>query len=95
MAKTAAQRQQAYRNSRSMAGENGERRINTWVSTASALALARLSSRYGVTNRQMLERLIKDADEQIQATFELDSAEWDEYFQDPSLRSNKSTRPPE
>jgi hypothetical protein len=43
----------------------------------------------------MLERLIKDADEQIQATFELDSAEWDEYFQDPSLRSNKSTRPPE
>jgi hypothetical protein len=95
MAKTAAQRQQAYRNSRSMAGENGERRINTWVDSASALALARLSRRYGVTNRQMLERLIKDADEQIQARLDCDSAEWDEYFQDPSLRSNKYTSPPE
>jgi hypothetical protein len=95
MAKTAAQRQQTYRKSRSMAGENGERRINTWVSTATALALTRLSRRYGVTNRQMLERLIDDADEQIQATLELDSAEWDEYFQLPTLRSNKTTSPPE
>ena len=58
MAKTAAQRQQAYRNHRPMAGENGERRINTWVSAATALALARLSRRYGVTMRQILERLI-------------------------------------
>ena len=95
MTKTAAQRQQAYRKSRQMAGENGERRINTWVSTATALALARLSRRYGVTNREMLERLIKDADEQVLATLELDSAGWDEYFLHDSLRSNESTSPPE
>ena len=94
MAKTAAQRQQAYRNSRPMAGNNGERRLNTWVSTATALALARLSRRYGVTNRKMLERLIKDADEQAMATLELDSAEWDEYFLHQALRSNETTRPP-
>jgi hypothetical protein len=91
MAKTAAQRQQAYRKRRPMAGENGERRISTWVSTTTALALDRLSRRYGVTNRQMLERLIKDADEQTLATLELDSAEWEEYFQCPSLRSNETT----
>ncbi|MDO9226748.1 MAG: hypothetical protein Q8M09_05380 [Pseudomonadota bacterium] len=94
MAKTAAQRQQAYRKSRPVAGENGERRINTWVSTTTALALARLSRRYGVTNRQMLERLIKDADEQVLATLELDSAEWEEYFLRNSLRSNDSASPP-
>jgi len=94
MAKTAAQRQQAYRNSRPMAGENGERRLSNWVSTATALALARLSRRYGVTNREMLELLIKDAEEQALATLELDSAEWDEYFVHDSLRSNETTNPP-
>lgn len=95
MAKTAAQRQQAYRNNRPMAGDNGERRLNTWVSTAAALALTRLARRYGVTNRQMLERLIKDANEQVLVTLELDSPEWDEYFQPQTLRSNKTTTPPE
>jgi hypothetical protein len=97
MAKTAAQRQQAYRKNRPAAGGNGERRINTWVSTTTALALARLSRRYGVTNRQMLERLIQDAEEQALTTIELDSAEWDEYFLCNSLRSNdsESTSPPE
>ena len=47
MAKTASERQKDYRNRRSMAGENGERRINTWVTTAAALALKRLAARWG------------------------------------------------
>jgi hypothetical protein len=38
MAISAAERQRAYRRSRQTAGENGERRINTWVSTGAALA---------------------------------------------------------
>ena len=49
MAKTVAERQAAYRKGRAEAGENGERRLNTWVSTGSSLALDRLAKRYGVT----------------------------------------------
>ncbi len=62
MAKSAAERQREYRARRPFAGENGERQINTWVSTGAALALKRLARHYGITQREMLERLIFDAD---------------------------------
>lgn len=81
-AKTAAQRQAEYRKKRPFAGPdgNGERRLNTWVSTGASLALARLANRYGVTRREILERLIGEADEKIRATLEPDSPEWGAYF---------------
>ena len=78
MAKSAAERQREYR-SRRNDGE-GDRRINTWVSTGTDLALDRLAKRYGVTKRQVLERLIGDADKSILCTLELDSPEWKSYF---------------
>ena len=53
MAKTTAERQANYRNNRAMVGESGEKRINTWVSTGSHMALSRLANRYGVTKREM------------------------------------------
>ncbi len=60
MVKTAAERQKQYRASRQFAGEdgNGERRVTAYVSTRAALALDRLAKRYGVTKREMLERLL-------------------------------------
>jgi hypothetical protein len=81
MAKTAAERQREYRARRPFAGPdgNGERRINTWVSTGAALALERLARHHGVTKRQMLEQLIEAADERIRKRIKSD-AEWDEYF---------------
>lgn len=53
MAKTSAQRQQDYRRQRPFAGPegNGERRLNTWLSTAANLSLERLACRYGVTKQ--------------------------------------------
>jgi hypothetical protein len=67
MAKSAAERQREYRQRRPFAGQdgNGERRINTWVSTGAALALQRLARHHGVTQREMLERLVLDADRQV------------------------------
>jgi hypothetical protein len=81
MAKSAAERQREYRQRRPFAGPdgNGERRINTWVSTGAANALKRLARHHGVSQREMLERLIEDADERIRKRLRSD-AEWDEYF---------------
>ena len=82
MAKTAKERQADYRKRRPHSGQdgNGERRLNTWIGTGAALALERISRRYGVTKREMLERLIVAEDEQILSGIELDSPEWDDYF---------------
>jgi hypothetical protein len=64
-AATAAERQAAYRKRRCEAGENGERRINLWVSTRASLAVQRLASRYCVTKREMIERLVVAEEEKI------------------------------
>ena len=81
MAKTAAQRQADYRSRRATAGDNGERRINTWVSTRAALALARLAQHYGLSRRELLERLVLAADEGIASGLDPDLVEWATYFE--------------
>ena len=80
MAKTNAGRQRAYRANRPYAGEdqNGERKLNTWVSTGAALALNRLAACYGVTKRKMLEQLIKKEDDLKLKN--LTEAQFDEYM---------------
>ena len=78
MAKSAAERQAAYR-ARRNDGE-GDRRINTWVSVKTDLALERLAKHYCVTKREMLERLICEADDAIMKTIELDTPDWDAYM---------------
>ncbi len=80
MAKTSAQRQQAYRANRHTAGQdgNGELRINTFVTTSAALGLKRLAKHHGVTQRAMLERLIHDADKAVVAP--MDDAEFEQYL---------------
>jgi hypothetical protein len=80
MAKTAAERQAAYRARRPMAGSNGERRLNTWVSTGTHLALERIATRDGVTQRQVLERLIRIEDDRILAGMVPDTPEWLAYL---------------
>jgi hypothetical protein len=82
MAKTAAERQKEYRASRQFAGEdgNGERRLNTWVSTRAALALDRLAERYGVTKREMLERLVVAEEKWVLQGIDLDTPEGEAYL---------------
>ncbi|WP_132922586.1 hypothetical protein [Sodalis ligni] len=80
MAKSASERQAAYRERRAKAGDNGERRINTWVSTGASLALSRLAARQGISQREMLERLIIAADKEVTAKVAIDTQEWDDYF---------------
>jgi Replication regulatory protein RepB. len=81
MPKTAAERQADYRARRPFAGadNNGERRINTWVNTGTALALERLASHYGVTKREMLERIVLA--EETRVTSGMAEDVWEAYQQ--------------
>lgn len=82
MAQTTAERQAAYRARQAQGGTNGNgrRRLSLWVSTGCGLALIRLARRYGVTQRELIERMLLAEDERILATIPSDSADWDEYF---------------
>jgi hypothetical protein len=82
MAKTTAERQAAYRERQDSGGVdgNGQRRVSMWLSTEAALALRRLSSLYGVTQRELVENMLLAEDERILATMKIDTTEWDSYF---------------
>jgi hypothetical protein len=80
MAKTAAERQKAYRAKRQDAGENGERRVTAYVSTRAALALHRLATRYGVTKRELLEKLLIAEEDKVLKGINLDSEEGNNYL---------------
>jgi hypothetical protein len=77
MAKTAAERQKAYRAQRQFAGEdgNGERRISAYVSTRAALALDRLAKSYGITKRKLIERLVIAEEDKLLQGINSDSPE--------------------
>jgi len=75
---TATERQRAYRARRSTAGDNGERRLQAWVTTKADLALDRLARHHGITRRAMLERLIIEADDSI--TRGLDDEAFENYL---------------
>ena len=66
----------AYRRARATAGENGERRINTWVATGAALALERLARHHEISQRRMLERLITAAHDRIVRRPDPDTPAW-------------------
>ena len=72
------ERQKAYRERRSTAGDNGERRLQTWVLTAADLALDRLARHHQVTRKEMLERLLVQAD--TQATQGMDDVAFNVYM---------------
>lgn len=82
MAKTVAERQAAYRARRDTAGVdgNGQRRVSMWLSTGAALAMVRLASRYGVTQRELVEKMLLAEDERVLATLSVDTREWEMYF---------------
>jgi hypothetical protein len=81
MAKTNAERQAAYRSKRDERNNgDGERRLNAWITSAADLALDRLARRYAVKRRQMMERLICDADNVILKSLDCNNPEWDNYF---------------
>lgn len=82
MARSSAERQREYRQRRATAGDNGDRRLSMWVSTGTSLALQRLARHRGVTQRQVLEELVAQAD--TEATVGMDDAALDRYLSAPA-----------
>lgn len=79
--KSGAQRQAEYRRARPFADDGGgERRLNTWISTAASQALARLARHHGTTRRRVLEQLLVETDGKILSALDPDSPQWDEYM---------------
>ena len=73
--KSNSERQADYRKRRQTAGDNGERQLNTWLTTAAALALARLARHNGISRRKMLEGLILAADAATCSGLDADAVE--------------------
>ena len=64
MAMTNTERQRRYRQTRATAHQGeGEKRLNTWISTKAHLALKRLSAFEDAPQRTIIERLLLQADQ--------------------------------
>lgn len=82
MAKTPAERQRELRARRQFRGTNGngEREIKVWVNTGAALALDRLATSYGVTKREIIERLLLEEQEKVLKKIDADSPEGEKFL---------------
>ncbi|ECH3817567.1 hypothetical protein FPC62_26740 [Salmonella enterica] len=80
MALSNKERQKQYRNSRNSRGGLGDSRINTFVTFEANNNLNRLSRYYNLSKRQVLELLINTANQKLIDNLEIDSPEWDKYF---------------
>jgi hypothetical protein len=80
MAKTNEQMQAEWRRDRVYVGTyGGNKRLNTWVTSKTDSILDRLCSYYGVTKREMLEKLVADADYALNLKHPFGTPEWDKY----------------
>ena len=75
---SSVERQRAYRAQRPFAGDNGERRLQAWVTTGTYLALGRLARHAGTTRRAVLEQLILAADQATQQG--MSDADFEQYL---------------
>lgn len=80
MALSNKERQKQYRNSRNSRGGLGDSRINTFVTFEANNNLNRLSRYYNLSKRQILELLINTANQKLIDNLEIDSPEWNKYF---------------
>ena len=81
MAKTNEPMQDEWRRDQVYVGTyGGNKRLNTWVTSKTDCLLDLLCSYYGVTKREMLEKLVADADDAICLKHKYDNRELDKYL---------------
>ncbi len=88
MGKTNAQRQAAYRARHFMAVDGGLERLSLAVSVPTKAQLERLAFCYAVTQREVIESLLAQAERRLLET--LPASEQSQYYdQSEALRSNR------
>ena len=78
MSKTSAERQSAYRLRRNDEGDH--RRINTWIRRGAHRALVRLSKHYNISQAEVVEKLLFNADEEVKKELIDDCSKIDAYM---------------
>lgn len=74
-----AERQARYRETRKT-GLAQDQRLNLYISTDACGKLSDLAKGYGVTKREILDRLIAREYQQVVGSMQADSPEWKEFF---------------
>lgn len=82
-----AERQRQYRLRKKLDLEAREYRLNTFIDEKADTALRLLASHYGLSQKAMLEKLIKDAHVAIADSMEPGSERWRQYFQPNKVRN--------
>jgi hypothetical protein len=90
MTTTHAERQRAYRQQHLKAVEGARSRINSSVASRAKLALERLAQHCGVTQAQLLERLVMEEQARLLAT--LPSARQEAYYEGSAHETEKIVR---
>jgi hypothetical protein len=81
MASNNAERQAAYRRKRRViADTDSEKRLDTWVSYGTLLALERLARHYSTTQRAILQEAVLEKDQAVMSKLRRGSPEWNAYF---------------
>lgn len=79
MAMTNAERQARYKKMRHQANDgDGEAQLNCWITSQAKLALKRLGKHHGLKQREIIERLILSADEEV--LHSLNDDDFDQYL---------------
>lgn len=80
-ARTGAQRQQDLRWRREHGiGGKYERKLDLYITSQERSGLSRLASYYGKTERELLEKMISEAENSILKTLDVTSPQWHMYF---------------
>ena len=79
MALTNAERQARYRAARKI-GSTEDQRLNLYISKDACGKLGDLAKGYGVTKREILDRLITEEYQQVVGSLVVDSPVWDAFF---------------
>lgn len=80
MAQTNAQRQAAYREKRLRSEESPSMRLNYMIGLHSKNALERLASCYCVTQQEMIEKLISDAERALFKKMKISAEDQTKYY---------------
>lgn len=90
MAQSTAERQKRYRKKRAEANSGeGEKCLSTWLSTKAMLALKRLAAHEQTTQREILERLILTADDELLKSLHSNEENFEAYLARSLHRNDK------